>query len=181
MKHSLYILTFLFLSQITLAQDYYKGSGKVMFVSEAPLEVIRAESENLDGIIDLSKMNFAFKINMSSFEGFNSALQQEHFNEHYLETEKYPSATFTGKIILNEDCSQDCVTSAVAKGKFKIHGVTQIVNLQLSYRIQDEVIYLTSNFIVLLADYNIKIPRIVHAKISPEIEVNVEIELKQQR
>ena len=54
------------------------------------------------------------------------------------------------------------------------------MNLPLSYRILDEVIYLTSNFIVLLADYDIKIPRIVHAKISPDIEVNVEIELKQQ-
>jgi len=180
MPHTLYILTFLCMSQITLAQDYYKGSGKVMFVSEAPLEVIRAESEDLNGIIDVSKLSFAFKINMSSFQGFNSALQQEHFNEHYLETENYPNATFTGKIILDEDCTQDCATSAVAKGKFKIHGVNQIVNLPLSYRILDEVIYLTSNFIVLLADYDIKIPRIVHAKISPEIEVNVEIELKQQ-
>jgi polyisoprenoid-binding protein YceI len=118
---------------------------------------------------------------MSSFEGFNSPLQQEHFNEHYLETEKYPNATFTGKIMLDEECTRDCVTSAVAKGKFEIHNVTQIVSLPLTFRIKDDVIYLTSNFRVLLSDYDIKIPRIVHAKISPEIDVNVEIELNQQK
>lgn len=172
---------FLFFFMSIYSQKLYKGQGNVLFVSDAPLEVIRAESKNLAGIIDFSKMQFAFKINVSSFDGFNSGLQKEHFNEHYLETEKYPDATFTGKLILDEECSKNCSTSGVSKGKLTIHNQTQIVSFPISFKLKDSVIYLSSQFNVLLDDYNIKIPRIVEAKISPEINVTVEIELKAQQ
>jgi len=160
------------------AQNLYKGQGNVMFISDAPLEVIRAESKQLDGILNLSKMQFAFKINVSSFDGFNSGLQKEHFNEHYLETEKYSDATFTGKLILDEDCFSDCSTSGISKGKLNIHNETQIVSIPVSFSIKNEKIYLSSQFSILLADFNIKIPRIVESKIAPEIDVVVEIEMK---
>jgi len=159
-------------------QSLFKGQGVVMFVSDAPLEVIRAESKELDGIINLTKMQFAFKMNIASFDGFNSALQKEHFNEHYLESEKYPDATFTGKLILDSDCSIDCSTSAISKGKLKIHDQIQIVSIPISFSVKGDKIYLSSQFTVFLADYNIKIPRIVESKIAPEIDVAVEIEMK---
>lgn len=173
-------LVFIFSYNMVSAQNMYKGSGKVLFVSEAPLEVIRAESNQLTGIVEKSSMNFAYRLNVSTFEGFNSALQKEHFNEHYLETQKYPDATLTGKLLLDEDCENNCVTSATCKGKFTIHGVTQIVSIPISFKIEDSYIYISGQFNILLSDYNIKIPRIVQAKISPEISVNVEVELKKQ-
>lgn len=163
------------------AQEILRGKGQVMFVSEAPLETIRAETKKLNGIINYSKKNFAFKLNVASFDGFNSALQKEHFNEHYLETATYPDAIFTGKILPDKDCSKDCVTTAVCKGKFIIHGVTQIVTIPVSLRYENNVLYISGQFTILLSDYNIKIPRIVQAKIAPEIDVNVEIEMKPKK
>lgn len=157
------------------AQSLYQGSGQVDFVSDAPLEVIKAESDKLAGIVDRSNMNFAFKIDMASFEGFNSPLQQEHYNEHYLETEKYPDATFSGKILLEEDCTEGCEIKAVCKGKFKIHGVTQIVTIPVHYKLDGDTLQITGQFKILLSDYNIKIPKIVQAKISPEIDIKVDI------
>ena len=170
----------LLISACVRAQTIYKGGGKVSFISEAPLETIEAESNILAGIIDKSKMNFAFKLNVSSFDGFNSALQKEHFKEHYLETRKYPDATFLGKIILDNPCKSQCKTKAICKGKFKIHGITQIVSIPVDYEIKNNIIYISGDFKVLLSDYKIKIPRIVQAKISPEILVYVDIEMMKQ-
>mgnify|MGYP006284158707 CR=1 FL=1 len=158
-------------------QNLYRGSGEVLFISDAPLEVIKAESSKLKGIVDLDKLKFAFKIQVISFEGFNSALQKDHFNEHYLETDKYPEATFTGIIILDETCSSDCTTSGIFKGKFSIHNESKIEAIPVSFKIKDNSIFISSQFSVLLSDYNIKIPRIVQSKISPEIDVAIEARL----
>jgi hypothetical protein len=73
-------------------------SGTINFVSNAELELIKASSDNLQGLIDPGTNQFAFSIVVKSFEGFNSELQREHFNEKYLESDKYPRITFSGKI-----------------------------------------------------------------------------------
>src|SRR5258706_14622796 len=75
-----------FLQPSTLYQTI---NGKISFKSEAPLELIRASSDQLIGLLDNDKKNFSFKINIRSFQGFNSPLQKEHFNENYLESDKY--------------------------------------------------------------------------------------------
>ena len=172
-----YLLTISFLLIITssFAQNLFKGKGHVSFISEAPLEIIEGDSDDLTGIVDLSTLNFAFKLNVSSFEGFNSPLQKEHFNEHYLETTKYPEAYFLGSILLQEDCSNGCDTEAICKGKFTIHGITQIVTIPIVFNLDKSDLRISGDFIIKLSDYNIKIPKIVHAKIASEIEVNVEI------
>lgn len=176
-----YLFIFLIaFSSSFFGQDLYKGEGSVYFLSEAPLETIEAKTKQLVGIVDTSTMNFAFKVNIASFDGFNSALQKEHFNEHYLETKKFPDATFLGKILLEENCKGSCKTVALCKGKFKIHGITQIVSIPMNYQLSDDMLMLNGKFTILLADYNIKIPRIVQAKISPEIVINVSVELNKQ-
>jgi hypothetical protein len=76
---------------------YRTYSGKVTFVSEAPLEMISAGSEELRGIIDPVERTFAFQFDIKTLSGFNSPLQQEHFYENYLEAEKHPLAIFSGK------------------------------------------------------------------------------------
>jgi len=172
-----FILVVTLTTNTVISQNYYKGTGDVLFISEAPLEVIRAESSNLEGIVDLDKMKFAFKIKVNTFDGFNSALQKEHFNEHYLETEKYPEATFTGKIILDDKCESNCTTSGVFKGTFTIHGESKVELIPVSFKLNGNNIFISSQFEILLSDYNIKIPRIVQSKISPEIDVAIETEL----
>ncbi len=159
------------------SQNYYKGGGDVLFISEAPLEVIKAESSQLEGVIDLDKMKFAFKIKVNTFDGFNSSLQKDHFNEHYLETDLYPEATFTGSIILDEPCLSNCSSSGIFKGKFTIHNESKIEVIPVSFKIKADTVFISSQFNVLLSDFNIKIPRIVQSKISPDIDVVVELEL----
>ena len=79
------------------SQLYQTTSGKISFRSDAPLEIIRASSSEMIGLIDITKENFSFKIQVHSFQGFNSPLQKEHFNENYMESDKYPEASFQRK------------------------------------------------------------------------------------
>ena len=101
------ITIFILIIGISLQQNaqsvYLTHQGHVTFASDAPLEFITAQSFELSGAIDLSNNHFAFKILNRSLKGFNSPLQQEHFYENYMETDKYPYSTFQGKIIENID------------------------------------------------------------------------------
>lgn len=151
----------------------FEGTGTVSFISEAPLETIKAKSDNLRGLLDLNKKTFAFSLQVNTFEGFNSVLQKEHFNEHYMETSKIPKATFTGSLIGNFDCEDDCDLELFAKGKMTIHGITQIVILPIQFTKNKKSISAKSNFDIKLDDYDISIPKILDAKISPVIQVNV--------
>ena len=173
MKRFIVLLSLLVFAQ-NYAQSLYRGNGKVSFISDAPLEIIKVESDELQGIVDTSKMNFAFAIDMTSFQGFNSPLQKEHFNEHYLDTKKHPKATFLGSIVTSDNCDNGCDTDAICKGKFTIHGVTKIVTIPVHLTIDEGVLKISGEFLVRLSDYNIKIPRIVQAKIASEIKVTVE-------
>jgi polyisoprenoid-binding protein YceI len=171
-------LFFLTLNSI-LAQSLYKGSGNVSFISDAPLETVKAQSTKLNGLIDLDKKTFAFTIDVSSFEGFNSPLQKEHFNEHYLETKKFPKSTFTGNIISELNCTGNCDQIIICKGKFSIHGITKIETINIHLKKTNQKIDIQADFEILLSDYNIKIPKIVQAKIATDIQLKVQMQLNQ--
>jgi hypothetical protein len=87
------------LSAKNASQKYHCENGLAIFSSAAPLEMIEANSKKLRGLVDTETQSFAWAIENKTFEGFNSPLQQEHFNENYMETDKFPRSTFTGKII----------------------------------------------------------------------------------
>ena len=156
------------------SQDVLQAkNGYIHFVSDAPLELIEAESEKLQGVIDQNKNTFAFAVPMSSFEGFNSPLQQQHFNENYLETNQYPRATFTGKII--EDIStlkQDTMTVR-SKGQLTIHGKTSERIIEAQIIPGNNGFEVISKFKVPLEDHSIRIPRVVHQKIAEVINVTI--------
>lgn len=155
--------------------------GSVAFSSEAPLELIQASSDQLTGILDISKGQFAFKVPIASFSGFNNPLQREHFNENYMETETYPNATFTGKIIENISYDKKGVFRIRAKGKFTTHGVTQERIIPAEISVSPDKVIIRSEFRVLLSDYHIKIPRIVTNNLSKEIKVTVSALLTRNR
>jgi polyisoprenoid-binding protein YceI len=156
---------------------YTSNNGIIKFKSEAPLELINASSRELKGAVDISKNTFAFRIRIKSFEGFNSPLQKEHFNENYMESEKYPEATFSGKIIETIDYAQKGKYTVRAKGKLVIHGVEQERIIKSEMDVQNTFIKITSNFTVLLSDYNIPIPRVVKEKLANEISIIINTEL----
>lgn len=188
-KGFLFATVFLFLTALmsfvsfnSFAQNYYKTSdGVVEFVSDAPLETITATSKALRGIVDVEKQTFAFTLNIESLQGFNSPLQKEHFYENYMETDKYPVATFSGKIIDGFSIQQTGPAEIRAKGVLNIHGVKHDRIIKVNLDVQSDLITVRSVFDVELENHNIKIPRIVNQKIAPVINVTIEAVLKPEK
>lgn len=141
------------------------------FTSDAELELIKASSAETHGIIDISTNQFAFSTPITSFKGFNSDLQRQHFNDNYLESNKYAKATFSGKIIENIDYSIDSTYHVRAKGELDIHGQKQTRIIRSKLTVKKNVLTVESDFTVPLSDHNITIPRIVNQKIANVIEV----------
>lgn len=160
---------------------YSSDNGLVTFSSDAPLEMIQAQSSELKGVIDTQKRTFAFSVVLTSFEGFNSPLQREHFNETYLESERFPKASFAGKIIEKVDLTQSGDYTIRSKGILSIHGVEQerIIRSQVHSK-PDNGLEVKSSFTILLDDHDIRIPKVVNQKIAQEIKVDVEARFIQQ-
>jgi polyisoprenoid-binding protein YceI len=178
------IFLLLFVSSIDIFGQnttFLVRKSKIDFLSDAPLELIKATSEKLQGVIDADKRIFAFSIPTESFKGFNSPLQQEHFYENYLEAKTYPVSKFEGKIIEQIDFTQDGNYTLRAKGKLYIHGVGQERIIKVSLRISKGIIYAESVFTVLLQDHNITIPRVVFQKIAEVIKVNATLEFERKK
>jgi hypothetical protein len=155
------------------AQKFSTKKGSIKFVSKAQLEMIQASSDKLQGILDPATNQFAFLIDVKSFRGFNSGLQQQHFNENYMESEKFPSAKFAGKIIEQIDFSQNTTSEVRAKGELEIHGQKQVRIIKSKITVNGNQIVVETKFLIPLSDHNITIPKIVNQKIATEIEVDV--------
>ncbi len=171
------LLTFLILCANSYAQKGNKlilNNGNIEFMSEASLELIQAKSNNLKGILIPSERIFAFSIDNNSFDGFNGSLQKEHFNENYLESDKYPRCTYSGKIVEVIDFTKDGKSEIRAKGKLTIHGIERERIIKVNIEVKNGKIYVSSKFQVLLEDYGIRIPTIVNQKIAEEIQVSVQ-------
>ncbi len=149
-------------------------NGFLAFISEAPLEVIQAESKRLRGVINPEQQSFAWTVEIRSFEGFNNPLQREHFNENYMESKKFPKASFSGKIIETVDFSQNGQHIVRAKGKLNIHGKEQERIIKSQLIVDGNKIHIRTDFTILLADHDIRIPKIVYQKIAEEVNVHVD-------
>jgi len=164
----------LFGSPLTHAQaqrKYAVQNGQIHFASHAELELIKASSPQVHGLLDPANNQFAFIIEVKTFKGFNSELQREHFNEKYMEVEKYPKASFSGKIIEQVDFSKPGVHEVRAKGDLDIHGVRQTRIIKSKLTVAADGVHIETKFVVPLADHNITIPTVVSQKIATEIEV----------
>lgn len=162
------------------AHLYEVKKGEVHFFSEAPQELISASSGKLKGVLDILNKTFAFKIEIASFVGFNNPLQRGHFNENYMESNLYPSATYKGKIIEDIDFSEEGIYNIRTKGKLNIHGVEQERIIRVNLTIRKNKYLVKSDFTVFLTDHNLKIPRVVNDKLSPEIKVDLTATLQPQ-
>lgn len=174
------VFVFMVLTVPAVAQRLEIVDSKMTFTSDAALEVITASSAKVQGLIDPLTNEFAFAVGVQSFQGFNSALQREHFNEKYMESERFPRAAFSGKIIEPIDFASDGSYDVRAKGELDIHGQTQIRIIKSRITIENDIIHVKARFFVPLADHNISIPSIVSQKIATEIEVNFEATLSRQ-
>lgn len=178
MRIALKVFFLLLLTTSTLqAQDqrelWQTSKGEVEFISDAPLELITASSDKLRGVINLEDNIFAFAVNINTFEGFNGPLQQQHFNENYLESNRFPQTTFKGRIIEQVDLNKDGEYIIRAKGILNVHGVEQERIIKSNLVVKKGRITIDSYFTVRLEDHNITIPRIVNQKIAEVIQVQV--------
>lgn len=154
--------------QLVNAQKYKLDKSLINFYSSAPLEDITANNTKTTSIFDADKAEIVFSVPIQEFQ-FEKALMQEHFNEKYMESDKYPRSTFQGKIVsFNKSSAEQQV---IAKGKLTIHGVTREVEIPGTIKLQGNIIEMNTKFIVKLEDYKIKIPAILWKNIAEEIEV----------
>ncbi len=172
-RKSLLILIIGMLSMpVLVAQQLFVAkSSEVKFFSDAPLEDIEAVNTASQSLINTSTKEIAVKVPIKSFK-FPNALMQEHFNENYMESEKYPQATFKGTINETINFTQPGSYPVTATGKLTIHGVERDQILRGKLQIEDGKMNLETSFEVLLADYKIKIPEIAFMKIAEKIAVS---------
>ena len=174
-KHFILFFTLLLASSYVNAPPllFAARTGTITFTSDAPLELIKANSDQLKGWLNADIRQFSFAIDIKTFKGFKVSTQKKHFNENYLESDKYPQATFDGKIIENIDLHRDGLYNVRAKGNLFIHGVIQERIIKCNLTIKNGLVSVKSNFIVLLADHDISIPKILDQKLASDIKVEV--------
>lgn len=161
------------------AQKYRSYKSNTSFFSEAPLEDIKADNSRGISILNAETGVLLFSIPIRGFQ-FRKSLMQTHFNEKYMESGKYPTGTFQGKII-GWNGLQEGQQEAVAEGKMKIHGVERDVKIKGTITVKGNQILLQSKFPVALKDYNITIPRIVIRNIAEVVEVTIEYTYKPEK
>ncbi|PCH96726.1 MAG: hypothetical protein COB85_03315 [Bacteroidetes bacterium] len=178
MKKKFYILIiFAFTSNVAISQMYKANSGMVRFFSEATIENIEATSKRVSSILNTKTKQIVFQIPITGFD-FDKDLMKEHFNENYLESEKYPKGTFSGKIIEDIDYTEDGKYTATAKGTLKIHGIEKERTIKGTITIKDGVISLLGKFYVVLQDHKVKIPKILFSNIAEKVEVTIKVTYK---
>ena len=178
MKKILLTLLIIGTVSVTFGQRYITKNGHVWFHSEAPLETIEAHNKQANAALDIASGDFVFKILMKSFI-FEKALMQEHFNENYVESDKFPNATFKGKVTnLDEiDFSLPGSYKAIVEGELTIHGLTNPVLTEGTFEVSSDMLKGKAKFKVAIEDYDISIPGAVAGKISEVVDVNIDVKL----
>jgi polyisoprenoid-binding protein YceI len=144
--------------------------GTVRFFSEAPMENIEAKTNSALGVMDPATNKVAVSILMKGF-AFEKDLMQEHFNENYLESDKYPKATFSGSYEDEIDLSQLGKVSRVIKGEFTLHGVKKMIEIPTEFNITETTVEVSNKFNIEIEDYDIKVPKLVIMNIAEIVEV----------
>lgn len=154
-------------------------NGTASFFSSAPMEDIEAKNHQAVSILDIQTGEVVASMLMRSFD-FKKALMQEHFNENYVESHKYPKATFEGKVLNIDqvDLSQNGKYTLDVEGEMTIHGVTQSLRIQADIEVDNETIRAKAVFPLRVKDYKIEIPRLVVKNIAEVVEVTVSFNYK---
>jgi len=150
---------------------FFSEKSNITFFSAGVIEEIKASNTKVTSILDLLTGDVAYLLSPKDFQ-FEKKLMQVHFNEKYMESEKFPRSTFKGKIV-GLDASITSLQQVKAVGQLSIHGVTRDVNIPGTLHIEGNTVTLRAKFIVKLLDYDIKVPQIVWQNIAQEVEVSV--------
>jgi polyisoprenoid-binding protein YceI len=164
---------FFFASSIPQNSNVYLSRNvKSVIYSEAPLENIEAISVKGNAVLNTNTSEIQFVIPISSFQ-FKKSLMQEHFNENYMESDKYPSAKFKGKINQTVDYTKDGDYPVTVSGELDVHGVKRQRTIAGNLKVADKKISVSSKFDVLVKDHKIKIPQLLYMNIAETIQVTI--------
>lgn len=161
------------------AQKYMTRTGYVQFFSSTAVEDIEAKNNQVSAIYNSASNEIAVQMPNRGFK-FEKALMQDHFNENYMESEKYPKSDFEGKVE-GFDINKKGAQNVTFKGKLTIHGVTKTIAEKGTAEMKDGKLMLDAKFIVKPADYGIEIPAIVRDNIAKNIEVTMDLDLNQKK
>lgn len=161
------------------AQKYYTKNGSISFFSSTSMEDIKADNNQVMSVLNAQTGDMQFSVIVKSFH-FKKALMEEHFNENYMESDKFPKSEFKGKVdnINAVNFSKDGTYPVTVSGNMTIHGVTKKVQTKGTVKVAGKSITLNSQFNVKPADYGIKIPSVAAGKIASSIQVTVASTLK---
>ena len=175
MKKLILTAVILFGTIIGLQAQIYKSKKEgslVTFFSKSPLEDITAANKKSTFVINTSTNDVQAGITMLNFK-FKSPLMEEHFNENYVESDKYPTSVFKGKIVETIDYTKDGENKVTVKGTLNLHGVTKDVEMQGTLTKKGNEILIASEFKIKIADYNIKVPSLYVQNIAELVDVKI--------
>ncbi|MES2416567.1 MAG: YceI family protein [Bacteroidota bacterium] len=155
------------------AQTYTGKNIKVNIFSSTPVEDIKAVSNSGVAVLAFPKQELAIQVIIKSLD-FDKKLMQEHFNENYMESDKYPLARFKGIIEPKIDLTKDGEYNVVAKGILNVHGVNQARSVSGKIIIKNGAVFLNSTFDVACVAHKIKIPSLIVTKIAEVIQVKIQ-------
>jgi hypothetical protein len=164
---------FLLLNKYVCSQDIYSlKSSKVHFYAGTPMEDIEADNIKANSFVNIKTGDVIILIPIKEFK-FKSSLMEEHFNENYMESEKFPKGEFKGKILEIEkyDFSQPTIYKIKLQGTLTIHGVAKSTTIDGTISLVDKKLTGDTKFTIRLADYNIQRPQLLWEKLSETIEI----------
>jgi polyisoprenoid-binding protein YceI len=165
--------TLLLMSSIAAGAQIYTakaGATNISFYSEAPLENIEAVNKSASIVMKTSTGDIQISLSIQNFK-FKNALMEEHFNENYMESEKYPKCVFKGKVNETVDYGKEGEQKVTITGKMELHGVTRDVTMDGTINKVGEELKLFSKFPIKVSDYNIKVPSMYVKNIAEVVEV----------
>ena len=152
------------------------NEGNIVFYSHTALEDITAKNEEVASVIDAETGEIAVIVRISAFQ-FERKLMKEHFNENYLESEKYPKATFNGSILNNPEVDYNTAGLYAVKlqGSMTIHGVSREIRAEGKLEVLQGGLHAKAKILLNPEDYGIKIPKVVRKNIANNLEIRIEL------
>lgn len=176
MKLLTFSILFLMVTTSWAQERLLTRNGSISFYSKAPLENIEAHTQTAASVLDKKTGQMEFSVLIKSFQ-FEKALMHEHFNENYLESDKFSKSVFEGRIQepSKVDFSQDGNYTVSVTGQLTIHGETKTITTPVTFIVQKSVVNAVADFSIVLSDYKISIPGVMKDKISKTVKIVVKL------
>jgi hypothetical protein len=168
------------MGNIIFSQKMMTRTGEIKFEASVPaFEPVAAVNNSVSAILDQSNGEFVSLALIKAFK-FKVPLMEEHFNENYIESSKYPKATFKGKILNFEAAKLTTAAKYDLEGDLTVHGVTKKIKTKITLIPKEGKLYLTCSFTVKAQDFDIKIPSVVKSKVSEDVNIAVDFVLSEK-